>query len=104
MTDIDLQPTLTGDMISLRPLASDDFPALCEAASDPGIWELHPDSLRHKREIFYERFFMGAMACGGALIVEEDETGRIVGPTRYYDWDPDKREIAIGYTFLERRH
>ena len=39
---MDLQPTLVGSLIRLRPLAQEDFPALFAAASDPRIWELHP--------------------------------------------------------------
>ena len=29
-------------------------------------------------------------------------TGAIIGSTRYYDWWPQSREIAIGFTFLTR--
>lgn len=52
MTGIYLQPTLTGTMITLRPLLAEDFDALYEAASDPVIWAMHPDSLRYERDIF----------------------------------------------------
>lgn len=38
------------------------------------------------------------------LIVEEITTGNIIGSSRYYEWEPAKREIAIGYTFLARSH
>lgn len=44
----DLQPTLIGSTITLRPLREADFDALHAAASDPLIWEQHPDPLgRH---------------------------------------------------------
>lgn len=104
MKAIDLQPTLVGKTITLRPLQPEDFESLHEAASDPLIWELHPDSSRYKRDIFEERFFIGAIASRGALAVIENETGRIIGSSRYYEWNPDKQEISIGYTFLERAH
>jgi N-acetyltransferase len=56
--EFDLQPTLTGDLLIVRPLAADDFDDLYRAASDPKIWEQHPEPDRHKREVF-ERFFDG---------------------------------------------
>ena len=54
--------------------------------------------------MFEERFFLGALSCGSALVVVENETGKIIGSSRYYEWAPDDREISIGYTFLERSH
>jgi RimJ/RimL family protein N-acetyltransferase len=104
MKNIDLQPILTGNTTKLRPLESEDFEALFLSASDPKIWELHPDSARYERDIFKQRFFEGALTSGGALAIEEKNTGRIIGSTRYYEWNPDTREISIGYTFLERQH
>lgn len=104
MRKIDLQPTLKGENLTLRPLRSDDFSALYKAASDPAIWALHPDSSRFKRDIFEARFFLGAIASGGALAVLENDSGRIIGSSRYYEWRPDTCEISIGYTFLERTH
>lgn len=104
MSEIDLQPTLIGETITLRPLKSADFPALYQAASDPKIWEQHPDSTRYECDAFEERYFLGAVASGGALVALENSTGRIIGSSRYYEWNPDKQEIAIGYTFLEQQH
>jgi N-acetyltransferase len=42
----ELQPVLTGKLIQLRPLKPEDFEALFRAASDPLIWEQHPESDR----------------------------------------------------------
>ena len=104
MSKLEFQPILTGRNITLRPLGTDDFPGLFQAASDPAIWEQHPDSTRYKREVFRERFFSGAITSGGAVAVIDNRTGGIIGSSRYYDWDPGKRELAIGYTFLVREH
>jgi len=98
--DFDLQPTLTGEHLVLRPLRTDDLEALWEVARDPLIWEQHPDQTRHTRPGF-ERFFADAVA-GGALAVVDRASGRIIGSTRFYEWEPDVREVAIGYTFLAR--
>ncbi|HEY2919510.1 MAG TPA: GNAT family N-acetyltransferase [Candidatus Binatia bacterium] len=99
--EFDLQPLLTGSLIRLRPLQWDDFPALFEAASDPLIWKQHPESDRYKREVF-QRFFDGAMASKGAFAVIELKSGRIIGSSRYLDYDAAQREVEIGFTFLER--
>jgi RimJ/RimL family protein N-acetyltransferase len=97
----DWQPTLRGDLVHLRPLRADDLDALHAAAADPLVWAQHSEKDRHERPVF-ERFFAGAMASGGALAVLDAATGRIIGSSRYYDWNPVERSVVIGYTFLER--
>lgn len=99
----DLQPTLTGRLVTLRPLGEDDFDDLYAVASDPLIWEQHPESNRHEEPVFRE-FFRGAMASGGAFAVMDAEAGRIIGSTRYHGYDEAKSEIEIGWTFLARSH
>ena len=39
---MDFQPVLRGSLLELRPLRADDFDALYAVASDPLIWEQHP--------------------------------------------------------------
>jgi RimJ/RimL family protein N-acetyltransferase len=102
--DVNLLPTLAGKTITLRPLLIEDFSGLYKAASDPVTWEMHPDSSRYKRDVFEERFFIGAIASRSAFAVLENESGQIIGSSRYYEWIPDRQEIAIGYTFLEPAH
>ncbi len=67
------------------------------------IWELHPDPTRYQRPVF-ESFFASAVASNGAFVVLDNISGTVIGSSRYYDWNPAKREIAIGYTFLARSH
>jgi RimJ/RimL family protein N-acetyltransferase len=97
----DLQPTLTGQLLELRPLRPDDFDALFTVASDPLIWEQHPESDRHKREVF-QKFFDGAIESKGAFAIIERKSGRIVGSSRYCNLNPAEREVEVGWTFLER--
>jgi len=99
----ELQPTLTGQLIELRPLHRDDFDALYAVASDPLIWEQHPDSDRHKPDVF-RKFFDDAMASGGALIAIDLQTGRPIGSSRFHGYNEQRREIEIGWTFLARSH
>ena len=100
MSAPDLQPTLVGPTITLRPLHPEDFEALFAAASDPKIWEQHPDSSRYQREAFETRFFHGAIASGGALAVIDNRNGITIGSSRFYEWDPAVPSVCIGYTFL----
>jgi len=101
--EMDLQPRLAGELIEARPLQQDDFDALYEAASDPLIWEQHPESDRYRREVF-QKFFDEAIDSGGAFAVMDRNTGRIIGSSRYCYLNPQDREVEIGYTFLDRAH
>jgi len=96
------QPTLRGEHVQLRPVRADDLDALHAAAADPLVWEQHSERNRHERPVF-ERFFAGALACGGGLVAL-DAAGQVIGSSRYYDWDPSDRSVVIGYTFLARAH
>lgn len=95
-----LQPTLVGNTLTLRPLLTSDFEGLYTSASDPAIWELHPDSTRYQRDNFQRRFFDSAIASGGAFAVVDNASQRTIGSSRFYEWDAEKVEISIGYTFL----
>jgi RimJ/RimL family protein N-acetyltransferase len=99
--EFELQPTLTGELLELRPLREDDFDALFAAASDPLIWELHPERERYQRPVF-QRYFDSAMASGGAFAIIERASGRIIGSSRYWNLKPERSEVEIGWTFLER--
>jgi len=97
----DLQPVLEGDLVELRPLRPDDWDTLYAVASDPLIWEQHPNSDRYKPEVFRD-FFREALACGGAFLVTDAKDGQAIGSSRYFGYDEAKREIEIGWTFLAR--
>jgi len=99
----DLQPHLKGELIELRPLAPKDWDALFAVASDPLIWEQHPESDRYKEDVF-KVFFKEALESGGAFVVVDKNTQQTIGSTRFYGYDPEKSEIEIGWTFLARRY
>lgn len=97
----DLQPVLEGELLRLRPLQTEDFDALFAAASDPLIWEQHPEPQRYTLPVF-RTYFDGGIASRGALVVIERASGRIVGSSRYHDLDVARSQVEIGYTFLAR--
>ena len=99
----ELQPTLKSEILELRPLRADDFEELYAVASDPLIWEQHPNSDRYKPDVF-RKFFDEALASGGALIVLDRKNGRVIGSSRFHCYDLVRSEIEIGWTFLARSH
>jgi RimJ/RimL family protein N-acetyltransferase len=99
----ELQPTLRGELLEVRPLRPDDWDALFAAASDPLIWEQHPNSDRYKEDVFRE-YFRGAMESGGAFVILDAKTGRVIGSSRYHGYDEGRSEIEIGWTFLAREY
>ncbi|MGZ6989131.1 MAG: GNAT family N-acetyltransferase [Thermoanaerobaculia bacterium] len=99
----DLQPVLEGELLRLRPLRPEDFHDLHAVASDPLIWEQHPNSDRYKEEVF-KGFFREALESGGALIAIDSKDGRVIGSSRFHGYDSEKSEIEIGWTFLARSH
>jgi RimJ/RimL family protein N-acetyltransferase len=99
----DLQPTLVGEILELRPLRPEDFDALFAVASDPLIWEQHPEHDRYKRERF-QVYFQSGLDCGGALLAIDRRTGAVIGSSRYFGYDPEANEIEIGWTFLARAY
>jgi RimJ/RimL family protein N-acetyltransferase len=99
----ELQPTLTGPLVHLRPLAPSDHAALYAVASDPLIWEQHPDKTRSEPDGF-RKFFDGGLASGGAFLATDAATGAVIGSSRYHGYNPSADEIEIGWTFLARSH
>ena len=99
----ELQPVLTGELVTLRPMREEDFPALFAVASDPLIWEQHPEPDRYTEPVF-RKFFSGGMESGGAFIVLDRQDGRVIGSSRFAEYDEAKSEIEIGWTFLARSH
>jgi len=99
----DLQPILQGELLRLRPLRPEDWDDLYAVASDPLIWEQHPDRDRYREEVF-KGFFREALESGGALIAMDAKDGQVIGSSRFHGYDPEKSEIEIGWTFLARSH
>ncbi len=99
----DLQPTLKGDLLELRPLRAKDFDDLFAAASDPLIWEQHPNKERYKEEVF-KALFHESLESGGALVAVDCNDKQVIGWSRFHGYDREKSEVEIGWTFLVRSH
>jgi N-acetyltransferase len=99
----DYQPVLAGELVELRPLRPEDYDELCAVAADPLIWEQHPVRNRHE-EATFRTFFQEARASGGALIVIDASSRRVIGSSRFHGCDMERSEVEIGWTFLARSH
>lgn len=99
----ELQPTLKGQLVELRPLHPNDFEGLFAVASDPLIWEQHPANDRYKRDVF-QALYRESLASGGALTALDRKDGRTIGWSRFHAYNAETSEVEIGWTFLARSH
>jgi N-acetyltransferase len=100
---LDLQPTLSGPTLLLRPLHENDRGALAAAASDPLIWAQHPAWDRWQPAVF-DRLFDENVASRGTLLITT-HAGDVIGSSRYARLDePDGGSVEIGWTFLTRAY
>ena len=100
----DLQTTqLKNEWIHLIPLQETDFEELYAVASDPLVWEQHPNKLRYQRDVF-QNYFEGALLSKGAFVIRDSKTNEVVGSSRYYDYNEtdnsNEASVLIGYTFI----
>lgn len=100
-TEMNLQPTLANEIITIKPIQKEDFEALFAIASDELLWEQHPNKDRYKKEVF-QLFFENAIQSKGAFIVINNKTNEIIGSSRYYEFNEVEKSIVIGYTFISR--
>jgi RimJ/RimL family protein N-acetyltransferase len=99
---MNLQPTdLKNNLVWLEPLKQAHFEELYLVASDPLIWEQHPNPDRYKLDAF-TNYFKGAIESSGAFIIRDTLGGKALGSSRYCAYDAANKEIQIGYTFFAR--
>jgi RimJ/RimL family protein N-acetyltransferase len=87
--------------VHLEPLRAEHFDALYAVASDPLIWEQHPERERYRPEVF-RKFFDDALASGGALVARDAASGAVIGSSRFHWFDAE--QIEIGWSFLARAY
>ena len=101
---MDLQPTLEGERLLLRPLCEADRDALYAVARDPLLWVEHPDRERWREEVFATHF-EELLQRGGSLAVVDKTSSAMIGVSRYQYGSPENGgTIEIGSTFLARSH
>lgn len=100
---VPIQQILETDRLKLIPLVEEDFTEVFKLASDPLVWEQHPNKNRYQIDEF-KKYFKGAIESQGAYKILEKYTGNTIGCTRYYDFNDADKSIFIGYTFLGRSY
>ncbi|MCL9663774.1 GNAT family N-acetyltransferase [Curtobacterium albidum] len=98
-------PTLTGDRVTLEPLAAEHADDLRAAVADGDLWRTWYTSVpapdRVEAEIDRR---LGEHAAGRMVpfAIRDRPTGRVVGATTFANIDTVNRRVEIGYTFLAR--
>jgi len=101
---MDHQPVLEGERLLLKPLTEADWDALFAVASDRELWARHPSHDRWQEPVFRE-FFDDALARGGALAIVDKSTGKLIGSSRFQEFDPaEGGSVEIGWSFLARAY
>ena len=99
---MDRQPTLEGERLLLRPLRAEDWEALWTIAANRQLWAGHPAQDRWQEPVF-RTFFADALVKCGALVVIEKRTARVIGSSRFQEYDRGRGgSVEIGWTFLAR--
>lgn len=99
---LDLQPVfLKSDLVTLIPLIENDFKFVYAAASDPLIWEQHPDRERYKKDVF-QSYFDSAIKSKGAFKICQTLSDDVIGCSRYYNLNEIDKTVMVGYSFLTR--
>jgi RimJ/RimL family protein N-acetyltransferase len=76
------------------------FDELYLVASNPVVWEQHPEKNRWKKEVFL-KFFQTALNNDlGCFTIIDKNLDKYIGSTRFYSHDRKHNSIKIGYTFL----
>ena len=99
---LDRQPSLTGQLVALRPLRASDWEGLFAVACDPLVWEQHPLHERWQEKVF-RPYFEYLLDGGGTLVVIDLASGAICGSSTFSNYRPDGAGLVeIGSTFLGR--
>ena len=98
-------PTLTGDRVTLEPLAAEDADDLRVAVADGDLWRTWYTSVPAPDRVDAEiDRRLGEHAAGRMVpfAIRDRPTGRVVGATTFANIDTANRRVEIGYTFLAR--
>ena len=98
--------TLPGTHATLEPLGREHLAAVAAAAADGELWNLWftsvpaPEGTAEWMDIALDmRDRLGAMP----FVVRSNESGEIIGSTRYFNVDAANRRLEIGHTWYARR-
>ena len=97
-------PVLEGGLVRLEPLSTEHEDGLWEAARDPLTWRWLPIVQPQSRDEWHA--WTGAALAAAAAGTElpfttvSQETGAVLGSTRFLALRPEHRSVEIGWTWL----
>lgn len=96
-------PILENHRALLKPLAEEDFEALCEVGVEPSLWELSPNKTQTKEDM--RRYLITALEqriSGQALpfTIIDKAVNKVAGCTRFGSISPEHKRLEIGWTWL----
>ncbi|MGV6851095.1 MAG: GNAT family N-acetyltransferase [bacterium] len=99
------QITLKGSLVTLRPLCVEDRNDLVAASADGDLSSLWFTSVPSEQSV--DAYIAKALAdqtAGVALpfVVIDNQTGKVIGSTRYCNAIPSHRRLEIGYTWYAK--
>lgn len=97
--------TLYGSRVRLEPLCEAHLPGLSAVVSDGALWELPVTIVPCPKDLpqfvtFAESRFQAGKELAFATI--DQESGKIVGSTRFRCIEPAHKRVEIGFTFIAR--
>lgn len=97
--------SLEGSVVRLEPMTPGHHAGLTEIGLDPAIWQLTVSVVRTPEEM--RSYIESALELQGGgtslpFVTIERSSGRIVGSTRFGNYDRANRRIEIGWTWLAR--
>jgi len=90
--------------LQIRLLKPDDYAELFSIASDPLIWEMHPDKLRYTEKgfrLFFEKALLDDCC---AYLLSDTDQNKVIGSSRLYNFNEEEQTVFIGFTFLSREY
>ena len=84
----------------IKKLEIKDFDLIYNIERNPLIWEQHPEVDRWREEKFKIYFDRGIQNKFGIYGVFDTKKDKIIGSSRFYEYDNFNSYIKVGYTFL----
>lgn len=102
-----LETELKSEKVSLLPLKKEHVVALVKAASDGELWNLWYTSIPNADTVNeYVDFALAEQSAGRSLpfVVVDNQTGNIIGSTRFCHADTKNKRVEIGYTWYAKSY
>jgi N-acetyltransferase len=99
--------TLDGSVVRLEPLTENHINALSEVAYDDSLWLYTMTRVSNRDELqTYVRAALDMAATGTSLpfVTILKSENRVIGSTRFANYDRENRRIEIGWTWVSPRY